>query len=108
MTRRPPRSTLFPYTTLFRSVRILHQSKRRARTQPRDHRFQQAALGERIPRALKEEHRNLDVEQVPGAALGGRAREVQRKAEEHEAAYSGHRGERLRLRAHPAAEGAPA
>src|SRR3989440_6870766 len=24
MIRRPPRSTLFPYTTLFRSVRILH------------------------------------------------------------------------------------
>src|SRR2546426_3742752 len=25
MIRRPPRSTLFPYTTLFRSVRILHR-----------------------------------------------------------------------------------
>src|SRR3712207_8163915 len=24
MIRRPPRSTLFPYTTLFRSVRVLH------------------------------------------------------------------------------------
>src|SRR5256885_11982972 len=28
MIRRPPRSTLFPYTTLFRSVQI-HKSKRR-------------------------------------------------------------------------------
>src|SRR5688572_31364228 len=27
MIRRPPRSTLFPYTTLFRSVRILHEPK---------------------------------------------------------------------------------
>src|SRR3712207_9010720 len=29
MIRRPPRSTLFPYTTLFRSVRSLSLSKRR-------------------------------------------------------------------------------
>src|SRR2546428_9553131 len=26
MIRRPPRSTLFPYTTLFRSVRLLYQA----------------------------------------------------------------------------------
>src|SRR5256885_10722448 len=25
MIRRPPRSTLFPYTTLFRSIRVFHQ-----------------------------------------------------------------------------------
>src|SRR6266508_6322051 len=25
MIRRPPRSTLFPYTTLFRSIRVLHR-----------------------------------------------------------------------------------
>src|SRR5256885_8805018 len=30
MIRRPPRSTLFPYTTLFRSLRALVQSQRRA------------------------------------------------------------------------------
>src|SRR2546425_2436968 len=28
MIRRPPRSTLFPYTTLFRSVRIAHEAER--------------------------------------------------------------------------------
>src|SRR3712207_8369266 len=28
MIRRPPRSTLFPYTTLFRSVRFQHLSRR--------------------------------------------------------------------------------
>src|SRR3712207_7456057 len=35
MIRRPPRSTLFPYTTLFRSERVLHvvQEGRRARRQ---------------------------------------------------------------------------
>src|SRR5256885_12280249 len=27
MIRRPPRSTLFPYTTLFRSVKLLHSGK---------------------------------------------------------------------------------
>src|SRR5689334_23810509 len=27
MIRRPPRSTLFPYTTLFRSCRLLHRSE---------------------------------------------------------------------------------
>src|SRR5260370_3819263 len=31
MIRRPPRSTLFPYTPLFRSARIVHGRDRRAR-----------------------------------------------------------------------------
>src|SRR3712207_9266983 len=31
MVRRPPRSTLFPYTTLFRSVRLLPELPRRRR-----------------------------------------------------------------------------
>src|SRR5258705_9668591 len=31
MIRRPPRSTLFPYTTLFRSVRLLQRSLARGR-----------------------------------------------------------------------------
>src|SRR5256885_9029967 len=30
MIRRPPRSTLFPYTTLFRSLRIAHAPSKRA------------------------------------------------------------------------------
>src|SRR2546422_6672934 len=33
MIRRPPRSTLFPYTTLFRSVRQAHEPELRARIQ---------------------------------------------------------------------------
>src|SRR5438093_7369649 len=32
MIRRPPRSTLFPYTTLFRSRRCCRRSSRRSRT----------------------------------------------------------------------------
>src|SRR5687767_15927392 len=35
MIRRPPRSTLFPYTTLFRSHRRDHPLRRRARQFPR-------------------------------------------------------------------------
>src|SRR5260370_15273900 len=33
MIRRPPRSTLFPYTTLFRSVEVLRQPRRTLRKQ---------------------------------------------------------------------------
>src|SRR2546425_3773538 len=38
MIRRPPRSTLFPYTTLFRSLRSEHglQSAERVKIQPRE------------------------------------------------------------------------
>src|SRR2546425_3930922 len=34
MIRRPPRSTLFPYTTLFRSRRVPHESTRARRSRP--------------------------------------------------------------------------
>src|SRR3712207_7505180 len=34
MIRRPPRSTLFPYTTLFRSARVRRGDRRRRRTEP--------------------------------------------------------------------------
>src|SRR2546430_12958470 len=34
MIRRPPRSTLFPYTTLFRSLRLQHQVRRRVAEVP--------------------------------------------------------------------------
>src|SRR5258707_5401656 len=38
MIRRPPRSTLFPYTTLFRSLRAPHAENRRyLRRRPRSH-----------------------------------------------------------------------
>src|SRR2546430_11718279 len=37
MIRRPPKSTLFPYTTLFRSHRRAHEHHRRRDEPPRDH-----------------------------------------------------------------------
>src|SRR5436309_3959741 len=54
MIRRPPRSTLFPYTTLFRSVRILQNMA--------DNRIRQMLnavqnpAGQRQPPARSEEH----------------------------------------------------
>src|SRR2546430_13583204 len=65
MIRRPPRSTLFPYTTLFRScVRIpaerdpLAISRRRHRSQLRQRRPELSARGrvDRLPRGRSEEH----------------------------------------------------
>src|SRR2546426_2495964 len=53
MIRRPPRSTLFPYTTLFRSDRPL-RALRRQRRQPRRRRYQPARRRRR--RRRSEEH----------------------------------------------------
>src|SRR3712207_7635137 len=50
MIRRPPRSTLFPYTTLFRSIVDKEDPRRRAaadRKQHLDNAFEEAALGAR-------------------------------------------------------------
>src|SRR5437763_13011514 len=49
MTRRPPRSTLFPYTTLFRSTR----GSRRA---PREHCLDLSVLHRRVDEPRSEEH----------------------------------------------------
>src|SRR5260370_26979734 len=38
MIRRPPRSTLFPYTTLFRSPRPEHRDRRRGNGDPKNRR----------------------------------------------------------------------
>src|SRR2546427_5605602 len=48
MIRRPPRSTLFPYTTLFRSVTVREGVGEAHHGRPR--RFQRAALAEPIDR----------------------------------------------------------
>src|SRR2546429_1213285 len=68
MIRRPPRSTLFPYTTLFRSVRdepngsvgsCLHAAGSRTRTRPAIHaRVQRRTdnMGTLLPANRSEEH----------------------------------------------------
>src|SRR2546428_3703962 len=47
MIRRPPRSTLFPYTTLFRSLEVGHQREQHLRAYGRD-----VHLGEDEPQLL--------------------------------------------------------
>src|SRR2546429_3250871 len=60
MIRRPPRSTLFPYTTLFRSAASTGD--------PRDWDPADASL-EKLLRLLTAERRPLRVPAVPGSAL---------------------------------------
>src|SRR2546427_9290398 len=58
MIRRPPRSTLFPYTTLFRSERIQHESQHKKQEgqqglaqQPRQRSLRQSRPEGRLPRS---------------------------------------------------------
>src|SRR5438034_2317384 len=58
MIRRPPRSTLFPYTTLFRSVDGEHRDRPRARERRAPVDGEDARVGMRAPndRERSEEH----------------------------------------------------
>src|SRR2546427_1404221 len=75
MMRRPPRSTLFPYTTLFRSV------PREARHQvPRG--IERADLDRRADRRARHGVRRLDAEgQLAGGAWGDVERDAGDRAE---------------------------
>src|SRR5438034_7226608 len=55
MIRRPPRSTLFPYTTLFRSVRLAHETLAEFRVR-RELRRQQFDRDQTIEPHRSEEH----------------------------------------------------
>src|SRR5438045_6677665 len=66
MTRRPPRSTLFPYTTLFRSGREAPRLRRGGRQRPN----------------LERRHRGHGPDH-PGPQELGRRRGVQPRSEEH-------------------------
>src|SRR2546426_1130009 len=83
MIRRPPRSTLFPYTTLFRSLRPRHDVGRQL-------------VGARDPRAadleLAQRLRRQAAEYAPGD-----------RASAHACGYTGHRATVL-SQAQPAAE----
>src|SRR2546427_5508551 len=52
MIRRPPRSTLFPYTTLFRSARPASRSS----TCPRRREWPPSSSGSRVRKVRSEEH----------------------------------------------------
>src|SRR5256886_11897974 len=72
MIRRPPRSTLFPYTTLFRSITagFVHRAGRTA-----------SAADAQITDARVEEHRNLGVAFYKTGMLDEATREFRRVAE---------------------------
>src|SRR2546428_13480742 len=76
MIRRPPRSTLFPYTTLFRSPRPKHE---------REHGHDEAVVGEchPVPRA--------DARQAEAHRLAGRERKEPKEAH-HADRRRGHQG----------------
>src|SRR3712207_8741263 len=74
MIRRPPRSTLFPYTTLFRSVQVSHRH-RRARLRPeRPVQAVDEVGGLQLP-AVVELH--------AGAQVEGEGQAIWRRSEEH-------------------------
>src|SRR5688572_31445599 len=75
MLRRPPRSTLFPYTTLFRSLRLLGRAGGLA-----------PAVAARPHRLLRARRRHVAASQVRAAAVGrpaARARRGLLRSEEH-------------------------
>src|SRR5690349_23324683 len=65
MIRRPPRSTLFPYTTLFRSVEHDEALVQRAAAQERERRDLDHVVGEQALQALGIDHVVERVEQRP-------------------------------------------
>src|SRR3712207_8211567 len=68
MRRRPPRSTLFPYTTLFRSPHALDRVFERFYTDRPEQGFgQNSGLGLSISRQIVEAHRGtIRAENLPG------------------------------------------
>src|SRR3712207_8996742 len=78
MIRRPPRSTLFPYTTLFRSAAEIRENERAGRHSrlPAD---QAQARAEELARRLDRRIRELDLESAiaatPPRVTGARSEE---------------------------------
>src|SRR2546427_4317336 len=59
MIRRPPRSTLFPYTTLFRSVRLAARGTHWARAQVATLRLELLKIGDRKSTRLNSSHSQI-------------------------------------------------
>src|SRR5437899_8149269 len=64
MIRRPPRSTLFPYTTLFRSVGPLHSSRFRRWRSPYCGGPHRAAHARWLPRAVRSEEHTSELQSL--------------------------------------------
>src|SRR2546430_8035605 len=78
MIRRPPRSTLFPYTTLFRSDRTLGSLRVAAQPCPR----RPARLGD-LPVRRTHPPRGRRRRRAPATTSSGRVRASYRRSEEH-------------------------
>src|SRR3712207_7255929 len=76
MIRRPPRSTLFPYTTLFRSRHLVNGVNARADV------CEEAVVGLQEV-VLDVDAVNRDVERALGQAVDGRGARAARRSEEH-------------------------
>src|SRR2546422_4768184 len=79
MIRRPPRSTLFPYTTLFRSLEVDAEAHHLADEQPREDRAPEAA---EPPDRDDDERRRADVHAHRGLDAGERRRQHARDRRE--------------------------
>src|SRR2546422_1317173 len=69
MIRRPPRSTLFPYTTLFRSLLVGHHARRDPGDQDVQHRADEQGADDadghdllRVPRLLRSEEHTSELQ----------------------------------------------
>src|SRR2546425_4310091 len=80
MIRRPPRSTLFPYTTLFRSIPEQRPARERARRIDGDHRHPEL-LGTVVL------HQALGESALPGARRSSKARSEEHTSELQSLAY---------------------
>src|SRR5438132_10020984 len=85
MSRRPPRSTLFPYTTLFRSPALGQRLRLRERVVGRLRQLERRALGMRVHETLP--HRRPDAD--PLERLERRAG-VPHRSEEHTSELQSH------------------
>ncbi|HEX6065353.1 MAG TPA: hypothetical protein VFZ04_14080, partial [Longimicrobiales bacterium] len=59
----------------------------RARAKPLDDRAQQVEIGERVPAALNEKHRHLQIEKMRRALVRRLACGMEREAQEQKAAH---------------------
>src|SRR5689334_23602607 len=78
MIRRPPRSTLFPYTTLFRSYRARHKEAIAARR-----REKYLLDPEKFRARRRERHRNLSPEKYQAVLASNRDRKSTRLNSSH-------------------------
>jgi hypothetical protein len=87
-----------------RMIRILEEMQCGARPELPHQPAKQNQIRECVARALQEQHRDGDIEQMRGAVIRWLASRVQWEAQEGEAADTRQWARRLRLRGHPGAE----